>query len=176
MSTRIDQVDGVVGDVAVPIERLRIHNTWDNRICRDEPAQLRQVVPRAVIHQPAGGVVQPLAGVAEIGQIRLLANPHLAEGRVHHLATLDAQAVRIAEHRGAAQGGAVAEVQPALSPPAVQYALRHYNRVEALPLLEATFVFFLSGLLAHTNNYQPLCRATSRLEIVCTCNNQHIWR
>jgi hypothetical protein len=76
-----------------------------------ESPQLRQIVPRAVVHQPAGGLVQPLAGVAEIGQFRLFANPHLAKRRIHHLAALDPQAIRIAEHARAAQVIAVLVIQ-----------------------------------------------------------------
>jgi hypothetical protein len=56
------------------------------------------------------------AHTPKIGHLSLLANPHLAEGGVHHLAALDAQTIRIAEHRRAAQVVAVPEVQPGTVP------------------------------------------------------------
>jgi hypothetical protein len=61
---------------------------------------------------PAAGPVKGNAhpsgvGLLEVGQFRLLPKPHLAERGIHHLAALDAQAIRIAEHARAAQVVAV---------------------------------------------------------------------
>jgi hypothetical protein len=49
----IDQIDGIVGDVAVAVQRLRVEHVRDERVRADKPGEFGVVVPAAVVHELA---------------------------------------------------------------------------------------------------------------------------
>ncbi len=51
MPVRVDILERVVQDVAVPVKRLGVRRVGHYRVCRDKPAERRVVAPGTIIVQ-----------------------------------------------------------------------------------------------------------------------------
>ena len=119
MTARIGVDEGIVVDVAIPIEALRVTRLGDNGIGGEEAAEHRRVpAGLVVIEATQAGLEGPLPGVVAIGGISY---GLLRAGRRPRLPEAGAQGGRRGRGRGRVPGGAERGVEPRLHkrPPAV---------------------------------------------------------
>jgi len=73
----INVIDGVVNDIAIPIEALRIADIRNRGIWADKPAQLRVIVSAAIVVE-AGLRIKNLASEAAQGVSATLGSRYLS--------------------------------------------------------------------------------------------------